>query len=357
MVREYSSGLLRHASALGDRTGLVSHTPAAIAVPVRNEAERLPRFLSALARQVNAPAFDLCLFFDNCDDGSEPLATGMLQRRLPFRMHVDRVGDGAPPNAGLARARAMQLAVEAAPSGIVLTTDADGEPAPDWVAANLRALKRADVVAGRIERTPGRASPMQDRLEAYYDRLHALRRLLDPVPWEDADTHHWTSAASLGMRAEIYRALGGFAPLAAGEDAAFADAAARAGYRLRRDRRVAVRTSARRHGRAAHGFAATLAAFDGTAAMPLVHHPADEAWRYGLHARARRAHGGATHTLANLLRIPAAEVEDVALECRNGEAFAARLVGAPPGGMRTVPLAQAETLLAALEPNALEGAA
>ena len=39
----------------------------------------------------------------------------------------------------------------------------------------------------------------------------------------------------------------------------------------------------------------------------------------------------------------------VAGECANGEAFAARIVGSPPGGLRSVPLAQAETILAELE--------
>ena len=61
--------------------------------------------------------------------------------------------------------------------------------------------------------------------------------------------------------------------------------------------------------------------------------------------------------LAAPLRLPLAEIVAVAAECANGEAFAARIVGAPPGGMRTVTLPDAERLIAGLEQHRLEGAA
>lgn len=329
----------------------------AIAVPVRNEAERLPSMLHALARQVSAPAFTLCLFFDGCDDGSMELAVD-LASRLPYPIRIDHCQNGDPPNAGLARGRAVAIALAAAPDGILLTTDADSAPAPDWIAANLAALPDADIVAGRILRGPGRSSRKQDRIEAYYHRLHALRRSIDPVAWEEDATHHWTSGASLALRSATYRALGGFAPMANGEDAAFCDGAARAGYRVRRDARVIVRTSARRRGRADQGFAAGLAALDGGDALPMTAHPEDEAWRFRRQAEARVDYGSGDHgALAGRLGLPPAEVEQVARECRNGEAFAARIVGDPPGGLRQVSLPHAEALLSALEQVAFEGAA
>lgn len=328
----------------------------AVAVPVRNEAERLPRLLAALAAQEHAPPFTLCLFFDNCTDGSAA-AVAASASALPYRVVTDCCDRGMAPNAGRARRRSCDLALATAADGIVLTTDADSEPARDWIAASLAGLRHADVVAGRIVRESIDVSPWQDRLEDYYDRLQALRRALDPVGWEAPVTHHWTSAASLAMSARAYRELGGFRPLASGEDAALGDSAARHGLRLRRDAAVVVRTSARRSGRVEGGFAATLAALDAAPRPPSVAHPDDEAWRYRLQAEARRLHGsGAEAGLAPALSLPPAEIERVTAECRNGEAFAARIVGAPPGGMRQVPLPRAAMLLA-LQEARLAGAA
>lgn len=327
-----------------------------MAVPVRNEAARLPRLLAALAAQRGAPPFVLCLHFDSCTDGSRAVADA-LAPGLPFAIIPECGGIEGAPNAGQARARAGMLALAQAPTQALLFTDADSEPAPDWIAANLSALTQADVVAGRVVLETG-AAPMQARLNRYLDALHRYRRALDPVDWEDGETHHWTSAASLGVCPDVYRALGGFAPLAVGEDAELADRAWRAGHRLRRDARVAVRTSARRRGRAEGGFAAALARLDKAAALPRVAHPEDEAWRYRHHALARRLFAaGDVERLAGPLRLAPAELAHVAAEVVNADAFAARIVGAPPGGMRSVSLSQAETVLAALRVDALEGAA
>jgi GT2 family glycosyltransferase len=333
----------------------VSVGPIAIAVPVRNEVERLSQLLRALADQRDAGEVTLALFFDNCDDGSEALVASFP---MPFKVITDCDCGGAHPNAGRARRRAMALALRAVPHGTLLTTDADSVPAPDWIARSRQALEHADVVAGRILREPGRGSPTQERLERYYERLHQMRRSLDPVGWEAPRTHHWSSAASLAIPAPLYQTLGGFPELASGEDAALLDAAVRGGWRVRRDADVRVVTSSRRSGRTLGGFAALLSACDDSAVVPTMAHPDDEAWRYMQHARARAVHGGPGLTaLAADLHLSLAEVEQVAAECRNGEAFAARIVGAPPGGMRQVSLAHAELLIGALNAGQLEGVA
>jgi GT2 family glycosyltransferase len=339
-----------------------SSSPAiAIGVPVRNEVARLPRLLAALQEQDTRQAFTLCLLFDNCDDGSEELVAGWAGR-LRYRIVTDRVAVDGPANAGAARRRAMALALgtigDDGSRGALLTTDADSAPAADWIDANLAGLDQAEVVAGRIVRGDAATPDMQTRVAAYYDRLHALRRMIDPVPWESFRTHHWTSGASLGFRADVYRRLGGFAPLASGEDAAFVDIAMRAGYRVRRDADVVVCTSSRRHGRAEHGFAAALAALDASAIPPQVVHPDDEAWRFRMQAAARDAfQTDAPDSLAQALGLAAGEVGQVASECANGEAFAARIVGTPPAGLRMVSLAHAEALLTGLDSVTMAGVA
>lgn len=333
-----------------------SHPAVAVAVPVRNEAERLPALLHAMAGQRSAPPFTLCLFLDGCTDASRAVIEGMAPA-LPYPVAVAATSAVQPANAGRARARACALAMDQGPALAIVTTDADSRPEPDWLAAKVAALRHAEVVAGRIL-VPDEAGPLTARLTRYYDRLHAWRRRLDPVDWEDEDTHHWTSAASLAMTPALYRTLGGFAALGRGEDADFADRAWRAGARLRRDGRAMVWTSARRVGRAPGGFASVLAALGDHAASPRVSHPADEGWRYRHHAHARQAfEAGRVDVLAAPLRLHPADLARVAAEVANADAFAARVVGDPAGGMRQVSLDKAEAALEALRCGMLEGVA
>lgn len=193
--------------------------------------------------------------------------------QLPFNLVTGRCRTGGPPNAGLARAKARSLALQVAPDGIVITTDADSEPRPDWIGANLTALNFADVVAGRIVWDPAPEWATQAKLTDYYDRLHALRRSFDPVAWEGASTHQWVSGASLAVTARVYRGLGGIPATATSEDAEFARVASRGGYRVRGDAQAVVRTSTRTRGRAQDGFAATVAATMTTTVPPGSHIP------------------------------------------------------------------------------------
>ncbi len=340
----------------------------AVCVPVRDERVLLPRLLMALSAQDlrGLPAVTLCLLFDGCTDGSESV-TAEHDGRLPFAVVTRQVASGGAPNAGRARRMALALgeravAGAAAAAAALLTTDADSEPAPDWIAANVAALAMADVVAGRILRRSGRGDAGQDRIEAYYDRLHAMRRDIDPVPWEARPSHHHSGGASLGFRARAYAALGGFEARPAGEDAAIVDAAHRAGLRVRRDAAVRVTTSSRRQGRAEGGLATHLARLDAGTDAGLMAHPFDAAWQYGGHAAARAAYPriarpGIAARLAEALSLDPRHIRRVAADCADGEAFATRLVPCAPGGERRVTLDEAERALALLERQRAERAA
>lgn len=342
--------------------------PAAVAVcvPVRNEAALLPALLDSLAAQEAAGAFTLCLVFDGCTDGSERLVAARAAA-LPFDVRIERLPAAAEPNAGRARRAALALgertAGGAAPAAL-LTTDADSVPARDWVAATIGALGAADLVAGRIVRDPTFRDPEQDRLEQYYDRLFAMRRAIDPVPWEARATHHCTGGASLAFRAEAYAALGGFAERRSGEDAAIVDAAHRAGYRVRRDRAVLVATSSRLVGRAVGGLADHLRqlAEDTARDAIKVAHPAGAAWQYAGHAAARRAYAwlrrdDVAAVLAERIGIEMAVLRETAAHSPNAEAFAMRVVPGPRGGERPVGLDEAVAALALLVGERRERAA
>lgn len=327
----------------------------AVCVPVRNEVTRLPLLLAALGRQSGGSRpFVACLLFDECSDGSEDLVRAA---QLPFAVCCKAVGGGTGPNAGRARAAALALGENALNDrpGVLLTTDADGVPADDWIFRSCAALENADVVAGRILRQPHPPSPVQDRIEAYYDRLYAFRRWLDPVPWDAVRTHHCTGGANLGFRSAAYAQLGGFLPLPSGEDGRIVDDAMRMGLRVRRDAASVVHTSARRVGRVAGGLADGLRHLDDSRQPVMTAHPADAAWKYRRHADARAAFArGRPADIAASLALTADHAIGVARDCPNAEAFATRIVPAFPGGERKVTLDHAEAILATLEAELLD---
>ena len=323
--------------------------PLAICVPARDEAMALPRLFAAVERlDRTGIAPILCLLLDSCRDASAAVARAYADSAsLPVRIE-EAVQPAA--NAGHARHGAMLLGERTVgATGLLLTTDADSVPAPDWLQAMVAGLRAADVVAGKVVRTITRRNPAQDRLEHYYDALYVLRRMLDPVAWEATVTHHHASGANLGLAVAHYRALGGFAPVSSGEDAQLVDDAARAGLRVRRDAASVVHTSDRRLGRAADGLASSLRALDRKGAAIEVAHPIDAAWQYRRHAAARSAfETGEFAALAAPLGLAVDHMIGVARDCPNAEAFAMRVVPTPPSGMRRVPLIVAEAELAIL---------
>lgn len=326
-------------------------TDLAICIPLRDEAAELPGLFAAL-EALDGPPIAVCLLLDGCVDDSAALVRAYRARSV-HRVSEEAVAPGVA-NAGEARRRAMLLGLAAIGDGLLLTTDADSRPLPDWCDRMRSALRQAAIVAGRIVRSgDGGASMLQDRIERYYDALYTLRRRIDSVPWDAAHTHHFTGGANMGFRADAYQAVGGFRPLASGEDARIVDDAGRAGIGVRRDAACVVRTSDRRVGRAAGGLAHALTSCDASDDVAMrVAHPNDAAWQYRLHALARSAHAsGRWAPIAAAIGLGLDHVIGVARDCPNGEAFAMRIVPEPPGGMRSLSLGDAETALDALRPD------
>jgi GT2 family glycosyltransferase len=251
--------------------------PCIVAIPTKDEAERLPACLSALAgqrsltgRSLARGAFGIVIFANNCHDASAEVARSMA-RGLPFPMRVFEASLLRRfAHAGGARRAAMDLAEawlseRAKPGGVILTTDADSRVAPDWIANNLAAIDAgADVVLGRVrldeegERLP-EALHFRGALEsAYEDLLTEIAARLDPVdhnPWP----HHATiSGATMAVTREAYRRAGGLPSIPLGEDKAFIAELSRRDARIRFCPRIEVITSGRTIGRAPGGVADTL---------------------------------------------------------------------------------------------------
>jgi GT2 family glycosyltransferase len=313
-----------------------------IAVPVRNEVERIAACLRAIDAQDGlAPGrLGLVLFLNNCTDGTPEIVAGLLPTlSIPVRV-IETTYAGA--HAGWARRAAMDAGAawldEAGTSGTLLTTDADSRVPPDWVAANLAALDAdADAVAGRVELIPEEAAllppslPARGRLEDTYDALITeMEARIDPDPSDPWPCHRTTIGASLSVRRAAYETVGGMPEIPLGEDGAFVAALLERGFRVRHDRAVMVWISARLTGRAPGGVADTIrsrceepdALCDARMeAVPRALH------RYAWRARLRRLHGQGrlAHDLAwaRRLAIPEAEARRIAALPRVGEIVAA----------------------------------
>ena len=242
-----------------------------VAIPVRNEAERIGACLEALAaqRDIGASGLGVVLFLNNCTDGTAHVVAALRSRlRIPVRM-IEREFAGA--NAGWARREAMEAAAdwldEGEPfDGLILTTDADSRVPEDWVARNLAAVASGvDAVAGRIALDEADAARLPAALHArgslegaYEARLVELEGLIDPVPHDPWPRHWTTSGATLAVRLGTYRRVGGMPPLAVGEDKAFVSSLLSSDARVRHDPDILVVTSGRLDGRAPGGAADTM---------------------------------------------------------------------------------------------------
>lgn len=350
-------------ATVGETSPIPGHGRIAVCVPVRDERAHLPDLLAAFQGQtVPADAFVLCLLFDGDRDGGMDYVRSRAPT-LAYEMVTQRLARQPQANAGRARRAAMALGSRTladASQSLLLSTDADTVPDADWVAANARVLQAVDVVAGHIARPDATRFEIHRRLERYWERLRCLQRTIDPVAHDPAPSHACQGGASLGFRASIYAALGGFEPVAAQEDERLVTAARRAGYRVCHHRDVRVATSSRLTGRARRGLADTLRARQASTCLPQVEDPQIAAARFQTSALGRRYFEQRDDALladlaARLGRVPD-ETEDLAKACGNAEAFSMSVVPEPErdgadaiSNPNSIALPLAETRLAELE--------
>jgi glycosyltransferase involved in cell wall biosynthesis len=274
-----------------------------IAIPARDEAARITGCLEACA-QAASRAWPvrgriLVLVNNSVDDTAARAMTWATRSDVP----VDVVSCRLPrdlAHAGAARRQALDLArAMVGEDGVLLTTDADTRPDPDWVRANLAALdKGAALVCGRLAFDPAEFNRLPPTITARYRlqarwRRHAAELVarLDPDPHDPWPSHGEIGGASLAVTAQAWDRVGGLPAVSHAEDRAFARRVRAHGLPVRHDPAVRVVTSCRLTGRAAGGLADTLAA-----GLVAGDHPADEdfeplgmLWlRATLRARVRR---------------------------------------------------------------------
>lgn len=216
----------------------------AVLIPARDEARRIGACLQSIRAASRHPglageAVSVFVALDRCRDGTAAIAEACLATTVACASGV-----------GAARAAAAEAAL-ARGARWLACTDADTRVPAHWLAAQLSC--GAPVFCGPV------------RVASWRGYRAATRRAFEC--WESpVDGHPHVHGANLGCSAAAYRAVGGFAPLATGEDVALVGRMVAAGLAVARRGDPCVLTSARRNARAAHGFSGFLAALDTSAA-------------------------------------------------------------------------------------------
>lgn len=244
----------------------------AVAIPVKNEEEEVGaclRALDAAAAGHDGPVTVVALAND-CTDGT----VALLERT---RLHHARLRWSAvalPPerrHAGWARRLALDAAAATleADGDLLLSTDADTDVAPDWIARTVVHM------AGGINAVAGRAFTKRaqraalgpgalrrlNQLGRYYTALDFLRAHAEPVPRDPWPRHFYEGGASIALTLGTYRRIGGAPTPPVGEDRALFDRVRAHGGVVRHPIDVRVFTSCRLTGRAPGGMADTVAAW------------------------------------------------------------------------------------------------
>jgi hypothetical protein len=237
-----------------------------VAIPVKDEVERIPLCLEALGLQegVDFAEIAVVLLLNNTTDGTADIVR-QIAPLLPYRIEIHSVNlPKAYANAGWARKLAMDAAAAlVAPDGLILTTDADTLAHEDWIAANRREIEAGhDAVAGYVMADPMELMQLppaileRGSLEWEYQQLAAeLDARVDPEAHDPWPRHNQNCGASAALTAAAYRAIGGLPPRPVGEDRALFEMIRRIDGKIRHSLEVQVVTSARTDGRASGGLA------------------------------------------------------------------------------------------------------
>jgi glycosyltransferase involved in cell wall biosynthesis len=222
-------------------------TTVGVVVPAADEELVLRDCLRALrasrddlrARYGSGFAVRVVVVLDACTDGSG---------RIVAEAHDVETVSISARQVGAARRAGCEhlLRDESRPGEVWLAnTDADSRVPRNWLADMVEhADAGADLVLGTVRPARGLSAGLR---AAWYDS-HVL-----------TDGHPHVHGANFGIRADVYRTLGGWPVLATGEDETLAArAAARPDVRVVRTARSPVSTSTRLIARAPYGFSSYL---------------------------------------------------------------------------------------------------
>lgn len=216
-----------------------------VLVPAHNEEALVGDCLRSLLAAARCPALagervEIVVALDDCGDATADICASLGVRTVALDARC----------VGLARAAAADVLL-AEGARWLATTDADSRVPADWLSGQLAC--GADAFCGTV------------RVADWLDFAACVRAAF--LSGEQyVDDHPHVHGANFGVSAAAYRAVGGFAALAAHEDRALLEALEQGGFTVAKRATPAVVTSARRDARARHGFGDYLLALEAAAA-------------------------------------------------------------------------------------------
>lgn len=247
----------------GTIEGLLDYT---IAVPVRDEEALLPRALDALLTAMRSSSMrgGLVFVINDTTDNSAMIIRRTLKKALVAFAIVENSFASEIRNAPHARRMALDIAWCCAPGGVLLTTDADSYVGPNWIASRLSHIASGyDLVCEDVRLDeqelallPTQVAAVGEAERAYFEASNRLWRFWTAEP-ADYFTYR-ASGASLAIRSDAYRKIGGLPTPSIGEDTALCEAVLAAGLKVGMPNDGETRTSARLRSRAQGGCGACL---------------------------------------------------------------------------------------------------
>ena len=222
-----------------------------VAVPARDEWTTIVDCLDSIdaaATVVGLPT-RIVVAADSCRD-----ATASVVRRYAARHRSSRHGDisvveGRWGGAGAARRAAVDAALcdlDRAERVWIANTDADTTVPAGWLRDQVLLAARHQAVAGVVDLDPAMVAPV------LLDRFRSTYRV-------DGDRHTHVHGANLGVRADVYRAAGGWcAATVVGEDHGLWSRIVAVGASTVHSAGLRVITSGRTNSRVDGGFASDL---------------------------------------------------------------------------------------------------
>jgi glycosyltransferase involved in cell wall biosynthesis len=227
----------------------------AVLIPARNEEALLSRCVESVIRAIDALPVTIgatiVLVSDCSTDRTAEIGHGLIGE-------YGNVLQTRAGTVGTARALAASYAIEKTTAPLskfwLANTDADSIVPSSWLRDQI------DFAASGIEAVAGIISV--DGFEEHGPEVPARFRTSYSIHVDG--THSHIHGANLGVRADRYVDVGGWADLKTGEDHDLWGRLKRSGARLLSSAQLQVATSGRRTGRAPNGFAGALAAHNDT---------------------------------------------------------------------------------------------
>lgn len=261
------------------KTPILAQCIVSIVVPVRDEAENLPKTLDSFVNQTDLksspldPAiFEVIVLVNNCCDNSAEIVEKWQKTNQKFNFHFAEINlPDENANIGFVRRLLMNEAYSRLKSnkyrgGIIATTDGDTRAASDWIANSVNEIRNgADAVGGRILIDENEFKSLDEKAENFH-LLDEEYRLLaaeiedfyDRIPHDSLPRHHQHFNGSFAVTTDAFELAGGIPKVKFLEDVAFYHALLRTDAKFRHSPNVKVFTSARNHGHTALGLSTQL---------------------------------------------------------------------------------------------------